>query len=68
MIDVSCAIITEGEKILAVQRGTETDHPFQWEFPGGKIKNGELPEASICREIQEELSVGIEITGKLIPG
>ncbi|OFX31561.1 MAG: hypothetical protein A2W90_08785 [Bacteroidetes bacterium GWF2_42_66] len=67
MIDVSCAIITEKGKILAVQRGPGTDHPFQWEFPGGKIRKDETAEESILREIQEELSVEIEITGQLEP-
>ena len=67
MIDVSCAVIVHDGKVLAVQRGPETDHPFQWEFPGGKIRNNETPEESIRREILEELSVEIEISEKLLP-
>lgn len=65
MIDVTCAIITDKDKILAVQRGPETDHPFLWEFPGGKTGKGETDEEAICREIREELSVEVEITGRL---
>jgi len=65
MIDVSCAIIIYKNKLLAVQRGAKTDHPFQWEFPGGKVKPGETAEASIIREIQEELSIGVEVLDRL---
>lgn len=67
MLQVTCAIITDGEKILAVQRGRNTDHPYQWEFPGGKIKDGETAEACISREIEEELSVKISILKQLKP-
>lgn len=68
MIDVSCAIIhNENSEILVVQRGEQTDHPFKWEFPGGKIKDNESFEDSIIREIDEELSMDIIITGELPP-
>lgn len=67
MIDVTCALIIHENKVLAVQRGPETDHPFQWEFPGGKIRDNESAEESIRREIREELSVEIEIFEKLKP-
>jgi len=60
MIDVCCAIILNGDKILAVQRGPESSHPMKWEFPGGKIQKNETAEESVVREIQEELSVQIE--------
>ena len=66
MIEVTCAIIIHGNKILAVQRGPETDHPYQWEFPGGKIRKNESAEESIRREIMEELSVEIEIIKELV--
>ena len=63
MIDVCCAIILNDKKILAVQRGPESSHPMQWEFPGGKILPGETAGQCIVREIQEELLVRIgEIT------
>ena len=59
MIQVCCAIILNDKKILAVQRGPESSHPMQWEFPGGKILSGETAQQCIVREIQEELSVEI---------
>jgi 8-oxo-dGTP diphosphatase len=68
MISVTCAIIrNEDGKILIVQRGEKSDHPFKWEFPGGKIAPGETEEECIIREIKEELSMEIVICGKLEP-
>ncbi len=62
MIEVSCAIIRNEEgQILVVQRGGESDHPFKWEFPGGKIKHGESGENSVIREVKEELGMKVVI-------
>jgi 8-oxo-dGTP diphosphatase len=66
MIAVTCAIIRNDEnEILVVQRGEETDHPFKWEFPGGKLAQEETEEECIIREIDEELSMEIVIYAKL---
>ncbi len=66
MIKVTCAIIrNEDNEVLVVQRGKATDHPFKWEFPGGKLKSGESEEECIIREVVEELSMDIVICGKL---
>lgn len=67
MIKVTCALIVNEDKILVTQRGPESSHPFLWEFPGGKIKPGETPEACIQREIAEELDIEIEIITGLLP-
>ena len=61
MLKVTCAIIVKSGKILIVQNGTDSDHPFQWEFPGGKVKGNETPEECIKREIREELEIEIDI-------
>jgi 8-oxo-dGTP diphosphatase len=67
MITVTCAIIrNEEDEILVVQRGEATDHPFKWEFPGGKLATDETEEDCIIREVKEELSMEIVITGKLL--
>lgn len=66
MINVTCAIIRNDEnQILVVQKGGETDHPYKWEFPGGKQTPGESEEDCIIREIKEELSIDIIIRGRL---
>lgn len=66
MIVVTCAIIrNDEEKVLIVRRGPDSDHPFKWEFPGGKIAAGESDEECIIREIREELSMEIVIRERL---
>ena len=68
MIDVTCAIIrNEDNEVLIVQRGEKTDHPFKWEFPGGKKTSDESSEECIIREISEELSMDIVICSQLDP-
>ncbi len=61
---VVAAIIVNEEKIFATQRGYG-EFKGGWEFPGGKVEPGELPEAAIVREIQEELDTEIEVGQKL---
>jgi len=66
MIAVTCAIIrNEENEVLVVQRGEKTDHPFKWEFPGGKLDENETVEECIIREIKEELSIDIVICSRL---
>jgi 8-oxo-dGTP diphosphatase len=66
MINVTCAVIrNEDDEVLIVQRGETTDHPFKWEFPGGKIHSEETEEECIIREVEEELSMEIVILAKL---
>jgi 8-oxo-dGTP diphosphatase len=62
IIDVTCALIINGQnQLLAVQRSSTMSLPLQWELPGGKIEMNETPEDCIIREIQEELSIKIEL-------
>jgi 8-oxo-dGTP diphosphatase len=66
MTDVTCAIIrNEENEVLVVQRGENSDHPFRWEFPGGKTMKDESHEECIIREISEELSMDIVICSRL---
>lgn len=67
MIEVTCAIIYNEEKVLAVQRGETMSLPFKWEFPGGKIEKGETEEECITREIKEELNIDISLIKRLTP-
>jgi 8-oxo-dGTP diphosphatase len=66
MIEVTCAIVMDGNKVLVTQRSEHMPHPLKWEFPGGKLKEGETPERCIIREIREELGVEIEVR-QLLP-
>ena len=59
-IEVVAAIIRDGDKIFATQRGYGPWKDW-WEFPGGKIESGETPEQALVREIHEELSCSIRI-------
>ncbi len=60
-IQVLAAVIIKDQKILCVQRGTHK-YPYltnKWEFPGGKMEDGESQAETIVREIREELSMEI---------
>ena len=57
-IEVVAAVIRRGDSIFATQRGYGEWQDW-WEFPGGKVEQGETPEEALCREIREELSAEI---------
>lgn len=57
-IHVAAAIIRDGDKILAAQRGYG-EFKDGWEFPGGKLEPGETGADACIREIKEELHVTI---------
>ena len=59
-LEVVAAIIKENEKYFATQSGNG-EFTGWWEFPGGKIENGESKEEALKREIREELATEIEI-------
>ena len=64
LIRVVAAIIRDGDRIFATQRGYG-DFKGGWEFPGGKIEEGETPQEALAREIREELDTEITV-GELI--
>ena len=59
-IRVVAAVIRDKEKIFATARGYG-EFKGQWEFPGGKIEQGETPQEALKREIKEELATEIEV-------
>lgn len=59
-VKVVAAIIKQGDKVFATQRGYG-DFAGGWEFPGGKIEEGESPENALVREIKEELDSEIKV-------
>lgn len=59
-VRVVAAIIREGNKVFATQRGYG-EYKDGWEFPGGKIEQGETPQQALAREIKEELDTDIAV-------
>ena len=53
---VAGLIVKEG-KLLVCQRTRHQTMPLKWEFPGGKIENGEQPRDALRRELEEELGI-----------
>ena len=62
---VTCAVIERDGHILAAQRSKTMSLPLKWEFPGGKVGEGETPETCLVREIREEMGVDVEILRSL---
>lgn len=65
MVEVTAAIIKQGTKFLICQRPKGKNCELLWEFPGGKIEEGETGEQCIVRECQEELGVKIHVLREL---
>ena len=64
-IHVACAIIERDGLVLAAQRSESMSLPLKWEFPGGKIEEGESLFACLIRELHEEMGVGITVGAAL---
>lgn len=64
-IEVVAAVICQGGRVFATQRGYGEWKDW-WEFPGGKMEAGETPEAALKREIREELSAEISVDELLV--
>ena len=58
---VTAGIIVDGDRILICQRHRADAYGLQWEFPGGKVRDGEDLEGSLRRELAEELTIEAEI-------
>lgn len=59
-IEVVAAIIRDGDRVFATQRGYG-EWKDLWEFPGGKMETGETAEEALRREIREELATEISV-------
>ena len=58
---VTAGIVVKGDRILICQRHHSDAYGMQWEFPGGKVKEGEELKACLRRELAEELTIEAEI-------
>lgn len=61
MIPVIAGIIETGDKILIARRKVGKSMAGLWEFPGGKLENGETPSQCLHRELKEEFGIETQI-------
>ena len=60
-IAVVCAVIKQDNKYFIAQRSAKMKMPLKWEFPGGKVEQGESNADAIIREIKEEFEIDVEV-------
>ena len=58
---VVAALILKNGEVLVCQRTRHQSMPLKWEFPGGKIEDGEQPRDALRRELEEELGINAQI-------
>ncbi len=58
---VAAALILQNGKLLICQRTRHQPMPLKWEFPGGKIEEGEQPRDAMRRELDEELGIDAKV-------
>jgi 8-oxo-dGTP diphosphatase len=64
-LTVVAAVILRDAKILVCQRRRDDSHALEWEFPGGKVERGEIPQEALFRELREELGIEAAIGKEL---
>jgi 8-oxo-dGTP diphosphatase len=63
-IQVVAALIRKEGRVLVTQRKPGRHLGLSWEFPGGKVEEGESDHEALARELREELGIHVEITTK----
>ena len=58
---VAAGLIVQDGKVLICQRTKHQTMPLKWEFPGGKIEEGEQPRDAMWRELEEELGIDAHV-------
>ncbi|HVI78028.1 MAG TPA: NUDIX domain-containing protein, partial [Candidatus Acidoferrum sp.] len=62
---VVAGLIVKNGKLLVCQRTRHQTMPLKWEFPGGKIEEGEQPRDALRRELEEELGILAKVGNEL---
>ncbi|HEV7257165.1 MAG TPA: 8-oxo-dGTP diphosphatase MutT [Bosea sp. (in: a-proteobacteria)] len=60
LLVVACALIDSDNRVLVAQRPEGKALAGMWEFPGGKLEQGERPEPALIRELAEELGITVK--------
>lgn len=58
---VVAGLVIDRDRVLVTQRRADQAMGGFWEFPGGKIEDGESPQVALARELFEEIGVGVEV-------
>src|SRR5256885_8883924 len=58
------AMIEQDGKYLITQRSPRASLPLLWEFPGGRMEEGETDRAALARELREEMGIEVEVGGQ----
>jgi len=66
MTVVAAALVDDEGRVLLQRRAPNRAMAGLWEFPGGKVEPGELPEAALVRELREELGIEVDAAA-LVP-
>jgi len=61
MTTVTAGLLSDGDRVLICQRRASSRFPLKWEFPGGKVEEGESPEDCLTRELREELAIEVAV-------
>ena len=64
-VRVSAGLVTRSTRLLICQRRRDALHALKWEFPGGKVKDGEDEAACLLRELEEELGIQASVGEEL---
>ena len=59
LLVAACALVDNDGRVLLAQRPEGKSMAGLWEFPGGKVEAGETPEATLIRELKEELDIDV---------
>ncbi|GAA5106049.1 8-oxo-dGTP diphosphatase MutT [Bartonella jaculi] len=65
LLVVACALLDQDNRVLLTERPQGKSLAGLWEFPGGKVEQDETPEASLIRELEEELGIHVQANNLL---